>query len=73
MNTLICHRCGGHEFDAVEFRNTRTNKIIFGQEQVALICPRCSLVVWNINGRATASCVDKKAPKHVRQYLRRRI
>lgn len=72
MNELICHRCGSHEFIAIEFRNTRFNKILVGKEMVDLICKKCSIVVWNIEGRADASALLKKLPKIMKEYLNRR-
>jgi ribosomal protein L37E len=69
MNQLICHRCGKHEFTAVEFRNTRHVRITVGSEMISLICTNCHLVVWNVEGRADASCLLKKSSKTIRTYL----
>lgn len=51
MNDVKCHLCDGSNFHIVEFRNTKTNKILLGKEQISIICLDCGLVVYTMDGR----------------------
>jgi predicted nucleic-acid-binding Zn-ribbon protein len=71
MNSIKCYQCGGHEFTAVEFRETPTNHIEVGHEAVDLICQKCGYVMYEILGRAEKVQKPYRIKQRFQDWLKR--